>query len=292
VKAALAITVAVLGGAGVAAFDADRPNPAPPLETLLARASAYVERYKNDFALVISDEDYVQRVSGPRASREAERERRTRAEMLFMWLSDEHAWLTVRNVQSVDGRAVADGQLRFNQILSEIGDDPASRVRRLRRLRDETARYNLGSIVRNINFPTLALQFLETDMRPRFLFLLAGPDRIDGVPVWRVSYHERRRPTFIQGEAGAPRPASGAVWIAEADGAVLRSKLHLAVTKTQTSVAVTVDYRHDAKLQMWVPARMEESYVDGSRGRFAEKIECVAAYSNFRRFETSARIVP
>jgi len=42
---------------------------------------------------------------------------------------------------------------------------------------------------------------------------------------------------------------------------------------------------------MWVPARMRETYVDGAGRRDEEKIECTAKYSNFRRFETSARIV-
>ena len=32
---------------------------------------------------------------------------------------------------------------------------------RLRRLRDESARFNLGRIYRNINYPTLALQYLD-----------------------------------------------------------------------------------------------------------------------------------
>jgi hypothetical protein len=47
----------------------------------------------------------------------------------------------------------------------------------------------------------------------------------------------------------------------------------------------------DAKLKMWVPARMRETYVDRAGTRNEERIECTATYSNFRRFETSARIV-
>jgi len=43
---------------------------------------------------------------------------------------------------------------------------------------------------------------------------------------------------------------------------------------------------------MWAPARMNETYVDRIDGREREKITCVARYSNFRRFETSARIIP
>ena len=260
------------------------------LQPLLDRAAAYVEQYKHDFALVISDEDYVQRLSGRSASRMG-RERRTKAEMLFMWMADEQAWLTVRNVLSVDRRAVADSQVRINELLNESVNDPSSRRRRLRHLRDESARYNLGSIFRNMNYPALVLQFLEAKAQPRFFFFLAGRDRIDGVDVWKVTYHEHVSPTFIQGDDGTPRVASGAVWIAEADGAIVRSELHLGVPSTGTTVGVTVEYRRDAKLKMWVPARMRETYVDGAGRRNEEKIECTATYSNFRRFETSARIV-
>ena len=92
------------------------------LQPLLDRAAAYVEQYKHDFALVISDEDYTQRLSGRAASR-APRQRRTRAEMLFTWTADEQAWLTVRNVLSVDRRAVADSQVRFNELLSGSVND-------------------------------------------------------------------------------------------------------------------------------------------------------------------------
>lgn len=126
-----------------------------------SRGAEYVERYKNDFALVISDEAYTQRMSGPRVAHAPSRERRTRAEMLFMWLAGEQAWLTVRNVHSIDGRPVAEGDVRYNDLLRESAGDPVARLRRLRHLRDASARYNLGTIFRNMNYPSLVLQFLE-----------------------------------------------------------------------------------------------------------------------------------
>ncbi|PYR10440.1 MAG: hypothetical protein DMG00_11990 [Acidobacteria bacterium] len=44
-------------------------------------------------------------------------------ECLFTWMADEQAWLTVRNVLSVDRRAVADSQVRFNELLSGSVND-------------------------------------------------------------------------------------------------------------------------------------------------------------------------
>jgi hypothetical protein len=49
--------------------------------------------------VVISDEDYRQRTGG--RLHPSTQNRRTRSEMLFMWLPDEAAWLTVRSVQTV-----------------------------------------------------------------------------------------------------------------------------------------------------------------------------------------------
>ena len=51
-------------------------------------------------------------------------------------------------------------------------------------------------------------------------------------------------------------------------------------------VTITVDYQLDPKLSMWVPVQMREHYTQGAEG-----IDCVATYANFRRFETSARII-
>jgi hypothetical protein len=62
-----------------------------------------------------------------------------------------------------------------------------------------------------------------------------------------------------------------------------------------------VSFRRDAALGMWVPVRLTEEFKQQQLGWWGtpprtaivnETIECVATYSNFRRFETLARIVP
>jgi hypothetical protein len=55
--------------------------------------------------------------------------------------------------------------------------------------------------------------------------------------------------------------------------------------------AVEVDYRRDAKLDLWVPGRMHEIYQRSFESTILERIDCVATYSNFRRFETSGRMI-
>jgi hypothetical protein len=62
---------------------------------------------------------------------------------------------------------------------------------------------------------------------------------------------------------------------------------------------VLVTYEPDARLDLLLPARMDESY-EGTRWELLRgertadiptRIECTAVYSDFRRFETAARVV-
>ena len=272
----------------------------PALAQVLARAGEYVRRFQQDFTILVSDEDYRQQVVSRQYSTpppadldDVERlpstsqRRRTRSEMLFLWMPDETAWLTVRNVLTVDGRPVPDGQNRLNDAL---GDTSVGRRTRLRRLRDESARFNLGSIYRNFNYPTLALQYLDPAMQSRFTFASAGHERINGVETTKIAFDERSRPTVIQ-EGGADRFSRGTMSVADADGTVVRTRLELRIPLGETTVAVEVDYRRDAKIDMWVPGRMHEIYQHSRASTLVESIDCVATYSNFRRFETSGRII-
>jgi hypothetical protein len=71
---------------------------------------------------------------------------------------------------------------------------------------------------------------------------------------------------------------------------------HLSVNSVRTylnvvigpvsQVTVTVEYRPDAKPALLVPARMRESYE-----HFDSTILTTAHYTNFRQFQTSARIL-
>ncbi len=66
------------------------PNPAQPrpkLNNVLAQAAAYVRRFENDFAAIITDETYEQDdVPSLRSGAGGHQERRIRSEMLFMRL--------------------------------------------------------------------------------------------------------------------------------------------------------------------------------------------------------------
>ena len=81
--------------------------------------------------------------------------------------------------------------------------------------------------------------------------------------------------------------ARGRFWVEPATGRVLRSELRTGEGNSrQIRAVITVTYGSNDRLAMLVPVSMEESYDFKS-----VHITGRAAYSNFRRFETDARII-
>jgi len=273
--------------------------PAPG--QILARVGDYVRRFETDFAIIISDERYDQKdvVIGDNGRLRSRAQRAIRSETLFAWVPEQQAWLTARNVLTVDGATVPDSKTRLDAALAE--NTPDTRAR-LRRLRDEGARFNVGRIYRNFNDPTLVMQYLDPTYQPRFAFTLLSADRIGGVDAWKIAFAERSKPTLIQTPT-VDLVSTGTVWVGRADGSVVRTMLTVEDVLSNTTAQIDVDYRLDPKLGIRVPVRMSETYEQqaleniapaGAPQRLAtrrERIECVATYSNYRRFETSGRLV-
>ena len=281
--------LALIGLLAVAAPAADEP---PALADLLVQVGRYVRGFQVDFATVISDETYRQRVhlleTIGGSDQTSKAERTMLSEMLFLWVPEDRGWLTVRNVLRVDRDPVADSRGRLERTLA----DPApGMVSRMRRLRDENARFNIGRIQHNFSDPALALQFVDPSVQPRFTFTLRGRDNINGLVTWPIAFSERAAPTMITVD-GRNALATGMIW-ATSSGIVIRTRLALTDPTSRLHVEMVVAYGLDAKLGAWVPTRMDETYSQTRNGGATnEEITCSATYSNFRRFETSARILP
>lgn len=254
---------------------------------VLRMAGAYVRHFNEQFAVVVSDEAYEQRLVG-RAS-EPPVTRHTRAEMLFFYLPAEGTWLTVRNVLQADGRAVAG---RAGMIADALSAPDDTRVGQLRRLLDANARFNLGRTTRTFNYPTFTLAYLDPSLQSRFEFSLAGTERHRGAEVAKVAFIERLRPTIIQGD-GVDRVSRGAVWLQTRDGSPIKTRLELTMRRGEGNsyATVEVDYEPNEKLHLAVPVRMREQYTEMRAGTTVETLTANATYTNFRRFETSGRVV-
>src|SRR5438105_1017906 len=92
-----ALIAAALSLLPISARAADQP----PVAAILDRAAEYLARFKDEFALLISDEHYDQRVTSDMFS--GVHARQTESEMAFMWVPGGWSWLTVRNVTTMDG---------------------------------------------------------------------------------------------------------------------------------------------------------------------------------------------
>jgi hypothetical protein len=266
-----------------------------PLPELLKRAGAYVQHYHWRLQAIVAEESYVQRtvrrlrtdggtstLQGAGADNE---ERTLRSDfMLLRGVAGEDAWFAFRDVFEVDGRPVSSLRGRLE---GWLGDSRTSFMQRARALALEQARYNIGPVVRTINVPTLALEILVPSNQERFRFRRSRDTKPSGAEVSVVSFEERRRPTMIRTPDGKDIVAKGTLWIETATGRVVRTELRTGDPKRgQVDATITVTYAYVPRLELLLPESMQERYLAGST-----EIACTARYSNFRRFETDARIV-
>jgi len=261
---------------------APRAQADPSLDELLVRAGSYVRDLEVQMARVMGDEVYHQRAATSRSSVT----RTIQAEMLFWWLDEDHVWLSVRNVLSVDKKAVADSKDRLEHALVAPEPAPASdvvvsRSARLRGLQEESARFDIGSVHRTTSNPTEVLQYLLAENQAQFAFTRAAEHRVNASRAWKITFREQRRPTVLRFGA-LDVPTSGAVWVRADDGIVVRTER--TVSLPRFTATITVDFHRDPKLALWVPKRMEETY--------GNVVRCWSDYSNYRQFETSGRILP
>jgi hypothetical protein len=275
------------------------------LKTVMQRAGAYVTEFRRQLSSIVAEESYLQEVT-PLVARPARpaastKRRELRSDFLLVWPPGADRYIEFRDVFEVDGTPVRDRQERLTALF--LDGSPSAATPRIQRIIDESARYNIGTIERNVNTPTLPLLFLTPDNQPRFRFKRV-PDHalaITRTPreptanftivteVWVVGYEEVQRKTLIRTSAGRDIPARGHFWIEPATGKVLMSEL----TADSSAVRATIDvsYQSEPLLGFLVPIEMRERY-EGRRD--STLIEGNATYGNFRQFQvrTEEQIAP
>ena len=275
-------------GAHAAARHLDRSTDGIPLETLLARARTYVSEYQTQFAAIIGEERYQQDFAQERSIdrevgtvRVTKTSRSMRSEVSFAWFPDVPGWFGFRDVIDVDGKPVKDRDRRLARLFFE---KPSGKI--LKQALQESARYNIGTIRRNFNVPMVTLQFLDQDLAARFRFEDGGADRVGERPAQLVRFQEIARPSIILVDE-SDAFANGRHWIDPESGRILKTEL--VVGDSNGEIRISTWYRPDERLGIWVPAKMTERY-DYPK-RLYDFIQCEASYTNFRRFETGARII-
>jgi len=254
------------------------------LKDVMRRAAAYVQSYGDLASIVVATEHYEQTLSTPVQA--GVQERSIVADFAIVRAEAYHVWLGFRDVYEVDGYRIPDRADRLVDVLTGA----QGTFEEARRINDESARYNIGRIERNFNVPTTALFFFTPDNLDRFKFSV----RDRSGPVWEIAFRESARPTLIRTPEGKSIPSTGTVWVDAATGTIVRT--HLTVkdfidpgSSRGGHAELDVTYRRVDALAMWLPAIMTESYVADVRPGWTE-VTGRAEYSNYRRFQTSARV--
>jgi hypothetical protein len=251
-------------------------------------AADYVATYQEQLTAIVADETYTQHVRRDPQVPLAEvpglsvRSRSTAGEVFFIFTPGGRGWMAIRDVLSVDGAPVRER----TDVREILRTSPASQVGD--RMRSYNARFNIGRITRNINEPTLALLSLDAGHRSRFRFGTKEREVRDGRKMVRLEFDERERPTLVRGVGGESVYLKGDLLVEAESGRIWQSRLTTTVDRIK--VDVRTEYRLDDRLGLMLPVVFREHYERDRRGDDYEEIECVASYSNFRRFEVSARV--
>jgi hypothetical protein len=253
----------------------------------VAIARRYLEEWQTTLAAVVAEEHYEQARSipggGPRG-RLSQRvdTRTTRSDVLLLRAPAGNAWLSFRDVFEVDGQPVRDREQRFDRLFrtptAEIATDA-------RRIANESARFNLGRVTRNINSPTTALVFLQPPYVDRIRWSLDPRETRHGARAWLLKFTQDRPPYAVSEQGGRPVHASGRMWIEPGLGRIVETDLLLRASSVTSRVKTT--YGTAPGLAMLAPVKMEDEY----EMRGGERVTGVATYTNHRLFQTGARIV-
>jgi hypothetical protein len=287
----VAITSLVVALAGLQA-----PST-PDIDTLVSRLGAYLLEYEPQLSTIIAQELYRQSVTRPRTGQTSLEggigsvtTRTLESEVAFLRLPGNLAWYGVRDVRVVDGQQVAASGPRLLDAIRASSGDRDTLIQVIVRA---SSAHNLGPS-RTINMPTVPLELLHPRNRLRFSFRLAGTATISAASTRELRFQELATPALVQDSAGRGLLSAGSAWIEPASGRLWRVVVRFEpVSQTvRNAQAATnefrIDFANNATLGLLVPAELRENLELGGGGHLQGR----ATYSDFRRFTTSARIIP
>lgn len=292
----LAVTVALAVCVGVTDPAAQIGNqPGSGFHTVLSSAMRYVMHYEQQFALLVSEEQYLQELQRPpnpgdNLSRTnpgggmraggAMSVQTFKSDFLLVQLGmDGEGWMPFRDTFEVKGKTLRDRDDRLLKLF--LGGDK-QQFEKAARLNEASTKHNLGNVARTINIPTLGMMLLHPRVNERFEFTDGGEETLNGRVLRKAAYREAARPTLIRTTRGRDLALTGTIWIDPFSGAVVKTEMNAADPAVRCQVTVT--FRRDEALEMWVPEKMEEYY---KAALAVDDILATATYSNVRRYRRS-----
>lgn len=262
------------------------------LNTVLARAAAYVSDYQKQLVGIVAEEHYRQNVQNmSRAGRSSRQFRELRSDVLMVRLPDEERWVQFRDVFEVDRKPVRDRDERLFKLF--VTPTEGARVQ-ADTIQAESARLNIGPVQRTINMPILALLFFDVSQQRHLAperLKVENPQRFEGLAspeaVWRIAFTENDSPTLIRGAGGKDIRSRGEIWVDAATGRILQTEL----VSEDVGILATISVRYGTQpgFTQLLPQDMREVY----RVRVNEsRIDGRAVYSRFRQFTVTTTEKP
>ena len=261
-------------------------------KALTSAAVKYVTEYEKEFAFLIADEEYTQTVFD--ADGRMAKTRVLKAELFMTYLPADGEWMAVRDVLEVDGEPIK-GREDLRALLAKREE-----LRLVKQLTWRNSRYNIGRVERNFNEPTLPLLLLDRKRVSRVKFDRKRVIRDEDITLATLGFEEKEAPTLVMTPNEGAVRAKGEFLLDAATGTVRRTVFQL--TRPGIDARLVTSYTKDEKLKLWLPSVFTERYESSSYAggciRFPsnaarasrELVECVARYTNYRRFEVTARI--
>ena len=272
----------------------------PTLESVLGHAADYVARYQKQLRGLVAEETYRQNVMqtaagrpiGPGArSRQSREGRQLKSDLLLVQLGDENFWMQFRDVFEVDRKPVRDRDQRLYKLFVDARADARGQAESIQQ---ESARYNLGPIMRTINVPIMALLFLERSVQTRLQFELGKAGNVkrfeglaDPAAIQMIEYRESGKGTMVKGANSRDIPSHGRIWLDGSTGRVLQTEM--ISEDTDLRADITVFYKAEPGLDLLVPGEMREIYVIR---RSDTRIDGRATYGRFRQFTVTTTEKP
>lgn len=286
--------VAVLFVLATSASLPARQDPDP--QVVRVRMHAYLEDYEKELSTLVAEERLQQwplRGAGATTGavlsgrRDLTRIRSLVSDVAFVPLPGNVGWLGYRDVVQIGGRPVRRIGPSLVDLLKAQTDDSRERAMTLLL---ESARHNLGA-ARTINLPSLPLELLHPRNQARFVISAHEMGRTDHCAAMRLMLEETVTPTLIQNPKGGNMPSRVFAWVDPDNGRLCRAEVRTRDAQhgaRAIDAVVRVEFAREPALDVWVPEKMFEEFLYPPRDRG----EGEAIYTNYRRFTTSARIVP
>jgi len=257
------------------------------------RLDQYLRSYEPQLSVLIADEYMTQRgvgSTGRDGTPNRRQSRELRSEVAFIALPGGAGWLGFRRVITVDDQRASDEQavhINSGGLASSLSDGARDDYASARQLLADGAVRNLG-LPRTTNLPNLPLELLHPRHRRHFVERLDGTEAVGGVMTTRMVFIERVEPTIIQSPDGESIESVVRAWIEPATGRLFRAEVKSRKFGSRKDFPniIRVEFVQNKQFGMLVPSVMDEVFpLYGGTGTGQ------ARYSNFRRFQTSARII-